>query len=61
MGEDHGFADAVQGGLDESDEPIAEEPRDKEPNRQVNRGVDDALAQFVQMLHQAHAWEFRAF
>ena len=38
-----------------------EEPRDNEAQREINGGVHDALAQFVQMLHQAHAREFCAF
>ena len=42
-------------------QPVTEEPRDKEADRQVDCRVHDTFAQFVQMLHQAHAWEFRAF
>ena len=42
------------------DEPIVEDPAHDKADSQVDGGVDDALAQFVQMLHQAHAREFGA-
>ena len=37
-----------------------EDPGHDEAGRQVDRGVDDAPAQLVQMLHQAHAGKFCA-
>ncbi len=39
---------------------VAEDPGHYEAGRQVDRGVDDAPAQLVQMLHQAHAGKFCA-
>ncbi len=47
--------------LEEVEQPILENPRDDESGSEVSGGVDNALAQFVEMLHQAHAREIRAF
>ena len=33
---------------------------DEEADGEIDRGVDDALAELFQVLHQAHAGEFRA-
>jgi len=41
--------------LDEIDQAVAEEPGNGEAREEVEGGVDDAAAQLVQVLHQAHA------
>ena len=57
---DQRLADVIQRRLQKVDDPVAKEPADKEARSQIECGVDDALAQLVQMLHQAHAGQFRA-
>jgi hypothetical protein len=43
------------------DEAVAEDPRQSKADSEVNGGVDDASAQFVQVLHQAHTGQVGAF
>jgi hypothetical protein len=60
VGEDQRLADVVERRLDEADEPVMKGPGREEAQRQVDGRADDALAQLVQVLHQAHAGQIRA-
>jgi hypothetical protein len=46
--------------LHEAVELVAEDPADDEAAEEIREGVDEALAQLFEMLHQAHAGEFGA-
>ena len=54
------LADVVQRRLNKIDEPVVKYPGHREAQTQVDGRVDDAFAQLVQVLHQAHARELRA-
>ena len=44
--------------LDDAVELIAEDPADDEAAEEEHQRADDALAQFLQVLHQTHAGQF---
>ena len=46
--------------MDEVVELDVEEVGDRESADEVIEGVNDALAQFAEVLHQAHAWQLGA-
>src|SRR5208337_1728499 len=46
--------------LDEAVKPLAEIKGDEKPDGEIDGGVNDALAELVEMLHEAHAGQFGA-
>ena len=60
MSEDERLADARERCLNEIHKPVVEGPDSNEADSQVDGGVDDALPKLIQVLHQAHARQFRA-
>ena len=50
----------VERGLDKAVETLMEGVGDDEADAEIDGGVDETLAQLLQVLHQAHAGELRA-
>ena len=48
-------AELVERGLDDAVEPHTKDPGDAEANKEVADGVDEALAELGEVLHQGHA------
>ena len=58
--EDQRLADVHERCLDEADEPVVKSPNRNEADGEKNGRANDALAQLVQVLHQAHARQLGA-